>query len=98
MTWFHAAACLGTDVESFFPERRPPDPLALRVCRGCPVRRECLESAMEEEADSGRNRHGIRGGLSAPQRFQLYKCRTGTCNHKAQTEHDRTLRMAEVAP
>ena len=47
------------------------------LCRGCPVRQECLDAALREEAgESGeglgwRYRHGIRGGLTPFQRAAL---------------------------
>lgn len=69
--WRSAAACNGMPAEAFYPAAGDHETTeaAKRVCRGCPVRAECLADALGWEA-SGR-RHGIVGGLSARQRDQL---------------------------
>ena len=44
--------------------------MAVGLCSSCPVQAACLASAKEEEAGKGRfNRWGIRGGLTARQRW-----------------------------
>jgi hypothetical protein len=69
--WRNQAACAGMPAEAFYPASGDHEAteVAKRVCRGCPVRAECLADALGWEA-SGR-RHGIVGGLSARQRDQL---------------------------
>ncbi|MCX5201083.1 WhiB family transcriptional regulator [Streptomyces sp. NBC_00237] len=79
--WRNYAACLGLD-DFMFPGSRDGHGIraAKEVCDQCPVRRICLRAAMAEE--SGRsldNRHGIRGGLSASQRYGLYKRTAQQC-------------------
>lgn len=57
---------------------------AKRVCITCPVRQQCLDAAMTEEAYlGGLERHGIRGGLTAKDRIlkanedpKCARCRT----------------------
>ena len=62
--WTRQAACAGKPTEWWFPEKNrltAPRVLgALRLCVLCPVRRQCLQEAMEipETMD-----YGIRGGL-----------------------------------
>ena len=80
--WWLLAACRGTDTEMFYPPAsQQPDRLVLLTCRGCPVRAECLEYAMESEAGRTESRHGVWGGLTPQQRRQLHRCRTGSCRH-----------------
>ncbi len=70
--WYGQAACRGTDVEVFFVEagnhRFPDWSQALRFCRNCPVREECLEAGINEE-------YGIWGGVTANQRKELRRQR-----------------------
>lgn len=45
---------------------------ARALCAGCPVRRECLEDAMDREMGlSGRSRYLVRGGLTPHERGRL---------------------------
>ena len=64
--WQDAAACAGSDPESFFPARRSEKSIvtteelaAVRACAGCPVRRQCAADALTKG-----DRHGIRAGLN----------------------------------
>ena len=70
-TWRIRAACRGPETALFFPpsnaERREVRELrearAKAICRGCAVRRECLDHALQVgEA------HGIWGGLNETER------------------------------
>ena len=49
MSWTDLAACKGRDWHLWFPKRG--DSLSVKiaktVCRGCPVRLECLHEALE---------------------------------------------------
>ncbi len=74
MEWRDRAACAGTDTNLFFEDRDPAAALAL--CGRCPVRDGCLAAALAEETDASTgaplgkaSRHGVRGGLTAPERF-----------------------------
>ena len=61
--WRELAACRGTDLEVFFPERGETAGLARRVCAACPVRQPCLDYAI-----TNRITHGIWGGLTERER------------------------------
>lgn len=54
--WVKQAACRGMDTNFFFPERgeicKTNNPIKA-VCDRCPVRRECLEYALENEEPFG---------------------------------------------
>ncbi len=64
--WQDRALCAQTDPEAFFPEKGGSTREAKRVCRGCEVRAECLEYALEHD-----ERFGIWGGLSERERRRL---------------------------
>jgi WhiB family transcriptional regulator, redox-sensing transcriptional regulator len=61
--WMKRALCSQTDPEAFFPEKGGSTHEAKRVCRGCEVRSECLEFALDHE-----ERYGIWGGMSERER------------------------------
>jgi hypothetical protein len=73
--WHRQAACADMPAEAFYP--LPGDhhgiEAAKRVCRGCPVRAECLADALGWEATS--RRHGIAGGLTPAGRDRLVAAR-----------------------
>ena len=64
--WQDRALCSQTDPEAFFPEKGGSTREAKKVCRGCEVRAECLEYALERD-----ERFGIWGGLSERERRRL---------------------------
>jgi WhiB family redox-sensing transcriptional regulator len=64
--WQDQALCAQTDPEAFFPEKGGSTREAKRVCRGCEVRAECLEYALEND-----ERFGIWGGLSERERRRI---------------------------
>ena len=68
--WQDQANCLGVDPDLFFPERGASTREAKEVCRGCVVRNDCLEYAL----DNG-EKFGIRGGLSERERRRLRRQR-----------------------
>jgi WhiB family transcriptional regulator, redox-sensing transcriptional regulator len=69
--WQQRAACRGPIAKVFFPPSAPEsryarearEARAKAICRGCEVRTECLEYAVEI-----REPHGIWGGLSEAER------------------------------
>lgn len=61
--WQALAACAGLDANLFFPERGVSTAPAKAVCRGCPVKDECLDYALENK-----ERFGVFGGLSERER------------------------------
>jgi len=71
--WQLHGACRGQDTELFFhpegergPRRANREAAAKAVCASCPVRRECLDHALE----SGEP-YGVWGGLSEGEREEL---------------------------
>ena len=69
--WRDAAACLALDTNLFFPVGETGDAAdqavaAKAVCRGCPVRDECLAFAMATNQQAG-----IFGGLDEDERRSL---------------------------
>jgi WhiB family redox-sensing transcriptional regulator len=53
------------DAEEFFPNAGEPHHRAVAVCRQCPVRRACLDYALDH------NEYGVWGGTSETQRRQI---------------------------
>ncbi len=70
LSWQRLANCLGLDPDVFFPERGASTREAKEVCRGCVVRSECLDFAV----DNG-ERFGIWGGLSERERRKVRRAR-----------------------
>ena len=68
LSWQERSLCAQTDPEAFFPEKGGSTREAKKVCVGCEVRSECLESALEND-----ERFGIWGGLSERERRKLKK-------------------------
>lgn len=78
--WRKYAACLGEDPELFFPHSysggssEQQIAAAQAVCASCPVRRQCLTDAIRREGAARPNcRYGIYGGLTGPQRANLWR-------------------------
>jgi WhiB family redox-sensing transcriptional regulator len=68
--WQDQANCLGVDPDLFFPERGASTREAKEVCRGCVVKNDCLEYALENG-----EKFGIWGGLSERERRRLRRQR-----------------------
>ena len=64
--WMKDAACRDYDPGLFYPERDDEKHEAIRICRDCPVRRECLIYAFAID-----DRFGVLGGLSKNQRSTI---------------------------
>jgi len=71
--WAARGACIGLDPALFFPERGMPVDNARAVCRGCEVRQECLDYAIDNS-----ERFGIWGGLSEKERRRMRSIRHRT--------------------
>lgn len=65
-TWRADAACIGEDVEEFFPERGETTALAKSVCGVCLVRVDCLQYALVTG-----QKFGIWGGTSERERRRM---------------------------
>jgi WhiB family redox-sensing transcriptional regulator len=68
--WWARAECKGVDPELWFPDRGGDTRPAKEVCRGCVVRKQCLEYAL-----AGGERFGIWGGMSERERRALRRQR-----------------------
>jgi WhiB family transcriptional regulator, redox-sensing transcriptional regulator len=64
--WTDLALCAQADPEAWFPEKGGSTRLPKLICRGCEVRGECLDYALETD-----QRFGVWGGLSERERRQL---------------------------
>lgn len=69
-TWHDFANCLGVDPDLFFPERGASTKEAKEVCRGCVVRDDCLEYALQNG-----EKFGIWGGMSERERRRIRRQR-----------------------
>jgi len=69
-SWQDQANCLGVDPDLFFPERGASTREAKEVCRGCVVRLECLEYALQNG-----EKFGIWGGMSERERRRIRRAR-----------------------
>lgn len=67
-SWKDDAACVGVDGDIFFPGRGESHEPALYYCRQCPVRAECLEYGLDEDA-------GVWGGASDRERRRIRRRR-----------------------
>lgn len=75
--WQYEGACRETDPETFFspdsergPRRRGREAAAKALCAVCPVRRACLEHALQV-----REPYGVWGGLNINERESLLQHR-----------------------
>lgn len=74
--WQRDALCRGEDPELFHPAFRTHTAYAkaVQVCVPCPVKRDCLRFALENELGYGIDRrHGVFGGLTPSQRLAVDK-------------------------
>jgi WhiB family redox-sensing transcriptional regulator len=63
--WVSDALCAERDPEVFYPEKGERSEPAIAICRQCPVRRACLDYALDH------NEYGVWGGTSETQRRQI---------------------------
>lgn len=66
LAWSYSGSCSTADPELFFPPPGTDTSSARSICRGCPVRRHCLDYALETG-----QKHGIWGGMTESQRRRL---------------------------
>lgn len=73
--WYDESLCAQIDSDVFYPERSngyPNYDTARTICEQCPVAKQCLESAMEAEAQTHySSRHGMFGGKTPNERAAL---------------------------
>jgi hypothetical protein len=56
------------DPDSWFTDDPVLKRVVVQLCWDCPVREECLGSALVQEAEMGGVAYGVRGGLTAAER------------------------------
>lgn len=64
--WAEKALCPQTDPEAFYPEKGGSTKDAKKVCQRCPVSKQCLQWALDND-----ERYGVWGGLSERERRRL---------------------------
>jgi len=85
--WRQHAACRDADPELFFPpplgaNLAPRMRQVRELCDPCPVREQCLRFVLDFEGDARReDRHGIFAGTTPRQRWAMWRCNTGRCQH-----------------
>lgn len=75
MTWRSRAACLDDQVDPAWFDMDGAGVLpveAMRVCRGCPVRTECLDAALSVQVSDDA---GVWGGTTFYRRFEIRRGR-----------------------
>ena len=84
--WHGRGLCTGEAPDIFFPARGDPGTQARKICAACPVRRDCLEYAMEADE------FGVWGGLDQQERRNLKrkKRRRAAANRTAANGTGRT--------
>ncbi len=77
--WWEQAACKDKDPEIFFAylgkqgsPKKGAEQEAKKICAGCPVQKECLQDAFEEESRTAILPLGIRAGLTGRERKDLF--------------------------
>ena len=74
--WRQQASCAGTYPEAWFIDTGDYPSGLFRICAACPVKEECLESALAEEGNVSRHgRFGIRGGHTPRERARIARQR-----------------------
>lgn len=73
MNWLEDAACRPYPPHVFYPVTAGGDFVAKTVCARCPVRRECLEYALQRPEE-----HGVWGGLNEQERVARARAATPT--------------------
>jgi WhiB family transcriptional regulator, redox-sensing transcriptional regulator len=68
--WMNDGSCRNHPPDVFFPSDGVGVTVAQRICGSCPVRRTCLEYALENRID-----HGVWGGTSERERRRILKRR-----------------------
>jgi WhiB family redox-sensing transcriptional regulator len=68
--WQDDAECLGADPEIFFLEKGGSTLEAKAICATCPVRDECLETALVNV-----EKHGVWGGKTERERMAIQRQR-----------------------
>lgn len=71
-SWQNRSACYNRPTEWWDGDRKDSTGRARNVCRSCPVLADCLSDTMKEERSVLWSRTTVRGGLTGPERVQLF--------------------------
>ena len=85
--WTEQALCAQIDGDMFFPDDGAKRIDVKRVCRGCPVRAECLDMAIANNEP-----HGLWGGLTPRERRRHVKA------ERALAHESHTPRQVATSP
>lgn len=66
--WMASGLCAQADAQAWFPETSNNHQVPKRICRGCPVRDDCLSFALAHD-----EQFGIWGGHDTAERNRLQK-------------------------
>lgn len=80
--WRSRAACSSENREQFFPEGRPSSE-PIQMCASCPVRQECLETALSAPWRP----YGIWGGLTTADLWPMWSARHPRHRHNETLAH-----------
>lgn len=75
ITVLNGALCAQSDPEAWFVEAEDSTATVRSICAQCTVRDQCLDLALELEAEWGVSRHGIWGGTSPRERDAIARQR-----------------------
>jgi WhiB family transcriptional regulator, redox-sensing transcriptional regulator len=81
--WTVRAACKGTDPDELFVQGAAQNRAKL-ICRGCPVRTECLADALDNRIE-----FGVWGGMTERERRALLRRRPDVASWRELLEHAR---------
>lgn len=70
--WQNRSGCYNRPTEWWNGDRKDATERARNVCRACPVLADCLGDTMKEERSVLWSRTTVRGGLTGPERVQLF--------------------------
>jgi WhiB family redox-sensing transcriptional regulator len=90
--WQNLAVCASADPEVWFPEKGGSTQEAKKICLSCPVRRQCLQSALDRD-----ERFGVFGGYSERERRSL-KTADQQSTASDRSREARTLEAPTVGP
>ena len=88
--WTARAACKGTDPDELFVEGAAQNRAKL-ICRGCPVRTECLADALDNGIE-----FGVWGGMTERERRALLRRRPDVISWRDLLEHAEHVRDDEI--
>jgi len=91
LAWADHGSCTNADPDLFFPQPGVDTSYARSICRGCPVRIQCLDYALQ----SGQ-KHGIWGGMTESQRRRLR--RRSHPSNPSSDRNEEELDVVESAP